>query len=248
MADDIIETPVFVYKITCTVNGKAYIGITKGSVDKRWKSHVNASKRKNTKNKKLFQHAIAKHGADKFKIEVIYEAVNNEEAAVVERAVIAAHNTFVPLGYNLSTGGEFRKFVKRSKISRQKLSAAKTGVKLSDETRRNMSASKKGVPWTDAQRESITATQQTPEYREKMRAANAKRGKQIYTDETRKSISESVKAYHNLPGVKEKQSASAKKRLENPELREKISQGLKEYNAAKRAEKALDLIRQGYVL
>ena len=43
----------FIYKITNDVNGKVYIGKTLYSVEKRWKEHINDSKRERTE-KDLF--------------------------------------------------------------------------------------------------------------------------------------------------------------------------------------------------
>ena len=41
----------FIYTITNAVNGKVYIGKTLRSVEKRWKEHIQESKREHTEKK-----------------------------------------------------------------------------------------------------------------------------------------------------------------------------------------------------
>ena len=120
MAEYIIDTPVYVYKITCLVNGKAYVGVTGRTVEQRWVEHTYDSAR--AKAPTHISKAIKKYGKKNFSIECLYEAVSYTEAHKVERACISAHNTFVPSGYNLTTGGEKLAGVKVSDAIRQKIS------------------------------------------------------------------------------------------------------------------------------
>ena len=65
---------------------------------------------------------------------------------------------------------------KPSKLTLKKMSiAARNRPSMSKATRRKMSKSHTGTSWTPLMREKITAAQQTPNYRDKMRAASARR-------------------------------------------------------------------------
>ena len=73
----------FIYKITNDVNEKVYIGKTLRSVEKRWKEHIQDSKREHTENRPLYR-AMNKYGIDNFHIETIEEC---SDELVEEREV-----------------------------------------------------------------------------------------------------------------------------------------------------------------
>lgn len=91
-----------IYCITNKVNGKQYIGQTKGSVDVRWKQHM-----KLAKNCSYYLHkAINKYGVGAFAVSTLVTGVcSADELNVLERKFIAEYGTFGN-GYNLTTGGE----------------------------------------------------------------------------------------------------------------------------------------------
>ena len=60
-----------VYKITCSVNGKFYIGSSK-NINKRWYEHWDERERAKTKNQIMYDD-MRKYGKDNFRIYVIYE-------------------------------------------------------------------------------------------------------------------------------------------------------------------------------
>jgi group I intron endonuclease len=93
-----------VYKITNTINGKCYIGITKNSFRKRynhrddWWNAPTASK--------VLKKAVDKYGSDNFIVEIIEEC----KLSVLEsreKYYIDLYNSFSPNGYNLTTGGNY---------------------------------------------------------------------------------------------------------------------------------------------
>ncbi len=89
---------------TNLVNGKKYVGCTKGSVRRRWRQHRSAAK----KGSPFAVHAaIRKYGAENFKVEVL-ETVGGVYADLLaaEMRHIASHHCTSPLGYNLTEGGE----------------------------------------------------------------------------------------------------------------------------------------------
>jgi group I intron endonuclease len=138
MANKKIRAEVFtVYRATCTASGKSYIGISV-RWPRRWREHINAA---GPRAKSLLSRAIALYGAAAFTTEILYEATSEREACAVERGLIAEYGTLVPLGYNLSTGGE-----------------GSVGRRVSAEGRRNLS-------------EAVKRQWQNPEFRAKAIAA-----------------------------------------------------------------------------
>lgn len=104
----------FIYKIINDVNGKVYIGKTLHNVDKRWKEHINDSKRERTENRPLYR-AMNKYGVEHFHIETIEECV---EEIAEEREVfwIKEYNSFGKNGYNATIGGDGKPYVHRALI------------------------------------------------------------------------------------------------------------------------------------
>lgn len=87
----------YIYKITNKVNGKAYIGQTRYTVEFRWRQHQH--KKDNT----YFHNSIHKYGINNFAVEVLEECdVENLDSR--EIYYIAKYNTFEN-GYNLTLGG-----------------------------------------------------------------------------------------------------------------------------------------------
>lgn len=87
----------FIYKITNKVNGKAYIGKTRYTVEFRWRQH------QHEKDKNYFHNAIHQYGADNFNVETLEEC---EVTQLNEREIfyIAKYDTFNN-GYNMTIGG-----------------------------------------------------------------------------------------------------------------------------------------------
>ena len=92
---------MIVYKITCRVNGKAYIGKTKRSMHDRWRAHC--SKGSGCWGLKG---AIKKHGKQAFDIQVLVRGISDSKAIELEKRMIHEHGTKAPAGYNLTEGGQ----------------------------------------------------------------------------------------------------------------------------------------------
>ena len=72
-----------VYKITCKINGKIYIGSTTYTKEIRWKKgHLNMAHRKNTPNDNLLYVDIKKYGENNFEIETLEVVYRNKERTV----------------------------------------------------------------------------------------------------------------------------------------------------------------------
>ena len=88
------------YKITNTVNGKLYIGITKLSLQERFNIHVRFAKSP----KYPLQFAIAKYGEENFTIELIEESKDRKHISESEEPAIL-HYDSRNNGYNVAIGG-----------------------------------------------------------------------------------------------------------------------------------------------
>ena len=90
------------YKVYChtnKLNGKKYIGITKTSLQKRWRDG------KGYKGSTKFYFAIQKYGWDNFNHEVLCENLTEKQAKDKEVELIKKWNT-QENGYNTSSGGD----------------------------------------------------------------------------------------------------------------------------------------------
>lgn len=160
------------YMITNKINGKKYFGITtQNPATKRWIGHKTVAKRKVRKTPLVL--AMNKYGFDNFTFKILVSDENRDYIANLEREYIRKYKTQNrDYGYNLSDGGEINvgftipkdviekrakdmqgngnHFFGRShsKETKEKISKAKKGVKMSEEARSKMKGRKsplKGV-------------------------------------------------------------------------------------------------------
>ncbi len=93
-----------IYKITCLVNRKCYIGQTFQTPESRWKDHIRGNG--NT----AVHNAIQKYGIELFRFEVLHTGITCRKVLnALEIVLIAAHDSYRN-GYNQHSGGqdEFR--------------------------------------------------------------------------------------------------------------------------------------------
>lgn len=139
-----MDSPMFqAYLITCLVTGKCYIGITSRDLDQRWSEHLYDARSGRTA--MLISRAIAKHGAENFKIEVIVCARSWPDICAAESILIEQHATKSPRGYNLSNGGEGPFGVKRGAESIERSAAKHRGRPCHPNTRLAASRTHKGI-------------------------------------------------------------------------------------------------------
>jgi len=101
----------FIYKVTCKVNGKVYIGKTDFSVEERWKRHLRMYDKDSCKNFKFYK-ALNKYGPENFTIEVVEQTEDTNER---ERFWIASFNSY-KYGYNSTLGGEGNSKINRATV------------------------------------------------------------------------------------------------------------------------------------
>lgn len=112
------------------INDKRYVGITgKESPELRWGRAGNGYY-----NNKHFYAAIKKYGWDNFEHTIVDKDLTAEEAAMLERELIAKYQSNDPqFGYNICDGGETN-ILPRSSLD--KISKANKGRVMSDEVKR----------------------------------------------------------------------------------------------------------------
>lgn len=206
------------YAICNLITGQRYIGITNGTVEKRWKNHVRDSFNGWSGSIALAR-AIVKYGPESFAIEELACCRSHEDLFSTERLLIVQEGTKVPHGYNIAPGGEGAMFGRRHTAeTKAKISAAKKGRKLSEQHVAKMSEAMRGDrnPYFGKKHslESLAKMSEvhrgnkhhlgykhSPEAREKMSAAlrgenHPQWGKPL-SEETRAKISEGRRGSNN---------------------------------------------------
>ena len=199
-----------IYKITNTIDGKSYIGQTVKSAEVRFKRHI-------TENKcSLIHRAIKKHGKEVFILTVLHANVPNEQLDGLEQRAIKEHNTLVPNGYNLDTGGKSNKVlspVHRLNISKGMRGKQNTlGKKPSADTRRKISEANKGNKNSLGKKHTIET---------RIQMSEAHKGKQ-FSDEHRRNLSKSQRG--NTKKLGKKVSAEALRNMSEAQRRRRASE------------------------
>ena len=119
-----------VYLITNLINNKKYVGITKGTLERRFKRHISQSnKPSDKKGIMVICLAIKKYGKKNFKIELIEELVNVTEKGLLlkESYYINKYNTFINdgCGYNMVKESDSKLIF--SEATKKKISLARMG-------------------------------------------------------------------------------------------------------------------------
>jgi group I intron endonuclease len=156
----------FVYKLTCQTNGKIYIGATR-NLKARIKGHRYDARHGS---QSPLHKAMRKHGVDSFSMDVIYEAVTEQEMFGAEVRLIQEYNSRNRhVGYNICAGGEG------------------ASHQTSDETKKTLSELSKAI-WAAKTQEEMA------EFKEKMRKVGAN-----ISEATRQKRSAAAKAQHADP-------------------------------------------------
>jgi group I intron endonuclease len=193
---------MIVYKITNILNKKGYVGITKNSLDWRWKKHLDSLSRGHDQ---FLYRAIRKYGIDNFKIKKISSASSIEELNLLEKLYIKKYKTyFKHHGYNMTLGGDLSGYCPSEK-TRKKLSKAATGKVQSQQTRDKRSKSIK-KSWQNKEIrkkriEAMTIAQNDPENKRKASKTKRRIWKNPILIEKHSFIMKAVRA---RPEVKEK--------------------------------------------
>ncbi|MBV5310899.1 NUMOD3 domain-containing DNA-binding protein [Chromatium okenii] len=153
--DELVSPTATVYKHTCTITGKSYVGYTGKSVENRWRQHVTSSANQSARDYDThFHRAIRKYGTDCWGTEIL-EWVASELAA--QQAECKWIEQLEPQ-YNMTKGGEGTIGLKWSEESR--IRASENAYERTPEHR------KAQADRLELCREKINATRNTPEYKQ----------------------------------------------------------------------------------
>ncbi len=186
-----------VYKITCTANGKVYVGsaIDVKSRIRNHKSSLNCDRHHNSH----LANAWRKYGAETFLFEIIEEI--DDTARLIEREQwwIDRLDT-VKSGFNIRPRAESCRGIKHSEQSKQNMSKAQKGLKkkpLNEEQRRHISEIHRGKTLTEEHRQKISKAMSgrkckpmTEEHLANL--SKARKGKR-FTEEHKRKLSEARK-------------------------------------------------------
>ena len=127
-----------VYKHTCVINNKSYIGITCQDANKRWGYNGNRYLEKDSDGnyyQAAFARAILKYGWENFTHEILYVNLSEAEAKQKEMELIVLYHTCILdqgcQGYNMDRGGSGRcKYeTEEARITAHKISIKKGNAK-----------------------------------------------------------------------------------------------------------------------
>lgn len=124
-----------VYKHTCLINDKVYIGITSQKPESRW-----GCEGQRYCHNAHFTNAIKKYGWVNFAHEVLYDGLTLDEARQKEIELISLFRSNErEFGYNKSSGGDPGKGVHCTEERKAKIRACRLGIKCSEETKHKIS-------------------------------------------------------------------------------------------------------------
>lgn len=156
-----------VYAITNKLNGKSYVGQTRGEARRRWSAHVSPG---SGAGRSAIKAAILAYGCGAFEFRVVDIAESQEQLNHKEQFWIRHFGSLAPAGYNLEVGGNRTEV---SAATKEKMRESATGRVLSAETRKKISEAGIGRRHSD-------------ESKQKMRERLAGR---VHSTETRLKIS-----------------------------------------------------------
>lgn len=94
------DAALCIYMLTNTINGKRYVGQTRGTLKNRIRQHKRGNGRRHT-----IHDAIVKYGVAAFHVDVLQVLTTAAELDAAEAAWIEAVGSAAPAGYNIAMGG-----------------------------------------------------------------------------------------------------------------------------------------------
>ena len=213
----------YVYLAENTATGKRYVGKTDASLKARIKEHI---KRARLGSKIYFHSAIRKYGPAVFVWSILFESDQSNELSIKEKELIITYASKVPLGYNLTDGGDGTSGYTVSAETRKKLSLAQTGKRHSAVSREKMSMASRGKPKS----ENHLKVMHSEEYRQKLRTKAIGRG---HSAETKEKIGDLSRGRKHSEETKRKISQANKGRRWSQASREKLKQSIAKVKMAK---------------
>lgn len=185
------------YRITCLVNSKVYIGQAK-DYNQRWRQHKNESQK--DKPSMVINQAMKKHGMDNFEFTVIATCKSFDDANELETLLVQQYESHISTGkgYNVSNGGNN---APKTEEWKEKISQLLMGHEVSQEAREKISQGNSGKVRTDEFKKNVGDY-----WRDRER-----------TEENKKNVSVGLRGNQNCLGKQNslgyKHSEEAKKKI-----------------------------------
>jgi len=207
----------YIYKITNTVNNKAYVGVTiQQNVVDRWNAHKSSIR--NGRGCPFLAKAFKKYGEDAFRFEVIIICFD-KDVYKYEIDYIKKYNTLSPNGYNILEGGKSNKtFLGKTHTEETKKILSKKSKEYNNRPEVKEWRSK-------IMKELNKKRFANPEVIKKMEENKIKRENKIAN---KKSKSDVAKEYYNLNTLEGQQHREKHKELMRKVLNKPVSQYSKE--------------------
>jgi group I intron endonuclease len=208
---------MIIYKATCTISNKCYIGQTIKPLIDRQAEHYSSMKRLSNTH---FHNALRKHGIESFKWIILAIPSSFNMMNVLEELYVEKYNSFHN-GYNMTEGGGGVCGWHHTEESRQKISEAHIGKKHTKETKQKISDLNTGnIPWNKGKtgiysketrrRLSEIARNRPPMTEETKRKIGEGNNGKIVSIETRKKLSDARKNYTHSEETRRKMSEARK--------------------------------------
>lgn len=199
---------MIIYKTTCLINGKIYVGQDSKNNPDYLGSGI------------YLNRAIKKHGKENFKKEVVCECSSQEDLNKKEIYWIKELNSKVPFGYNITNGGK-----------------GSLGVKPNNETKQKMRISQHNRFLNNDYKNKFLKIMNSPQVKEKMKKPKSEEHKnkikeKMRNQEFRKIHSTIVKESVNRPEVIENRI----KAMNTPEYIEKMHKSKSKFHCRRISE------------
>jgi group I intron endonuclease len=213
-----------VYCIENKIDGKKYVGITRGEIERRFKQHKTITKTKNDSNKSHIHNAMALYGIENFIVYELDYAETKEELFEKEKHWIKKLDT-KNNGYNETDGGEGTFGWKPTEEQRKQNSERIKKVMENEEHKKLLSEKSKNY-WNNLDEEERNRRKkQFLEAREKIYRTASKGKHWNLSNETKQKISFAKKGKKASEETRKKLSEIAKCRTgrkHSPETKEKM--------------------------
>jgi group I intron endonuclease len=141
------------YRITNTVNGMQYVGVTTMTLRKRWSCHIAESR---GGGQRVLCKAIRKYGRESFCVEHVANALSMTDLGPLEAVLVDQAKCRVPSGYNMTSGGDGAPGMKHSEDTRKRIGKAAIGRVVTQAVRDRLRAAHIGKKLSDAHRAKLS--------------------------------------------------------------------------------------------
>jgi len=220
----------YLYKITNTLNGTEYIGVSKNP-KLRFTKHC---QKPNNSRRSILSNAINAHGKENFALQILCQGLK-DYCYEMESKLIAGYNTRQPNGYNITAGGlgysgfsgenspmygskkspELREHMRQMFLGRPippeqraKISASLVGKKQSLETIEKRRQKMIGQKRSEQSKQNMRGWKMSEDGKEKIRKSRLKVRNHVSTPEQNKAQSERMKAFWADPELRAKRMAN----------------------------------------